>query len=92
MDLMEMLSDSSTSKTDVTKASYKLMLGSYWLCSVTLDKDNKRNNPLHEALASKQASLSSDEMIEVLSAVLSKVTLEKSSPKVADKLDLSSLL
>jgi len=92
MDLMEMLSSSSPTTSDVTKASYKLMVGTYWLCSITLDKDNKRNNPLHEALASKQADLSAEEMLEVLKAVLAKVTLEKSSPKIADKLDLSSLL
>ncbi len=92
MDLMEMLSSSSSTSQKVEKASYKLMLGEHWLCSVTLDVNNKRNNALHTALASKQQELALDDMLQVLNAVVSKCTLEKSSPKVSEKLDLSSLL
>ncbi len=92
MDLMEMLSSSSSSTQKVEKASYKLMLGEHWLCSVTLDVNNKRNNALHSALAAKQQELGLEEMIQVLNAVVSKCTLEKSSPKISEKLDLSALL
>ena len=92
MDLMDILSSASSTSAKVTKASYKLMIGDNWLCSITLDSENKRNNPLHSALASKQEELSADQVIEILNALMTKCTIVKSSPKVSEKLDLSSLL
>ena len=94
MDLMAILSSASESSSTkaTTKRSYKINIAGQWLCSVTIDVDNKRNNPLHSALAEKQQSLKGDEMVQIISALLAKSEVEVSQPKASEKLDLSSLL
>ncbi len=92
MDLMSILSSASESSAKATKRSYKINVAGQWLCSITIDVDNKRNNPLHAALAEKQQSLTGDEMLQILTALICKSEIEVSQPKVSEKLDLSSLL
>ncbi len=92
MDLMDILSSATSSSTKVEKKSYKINIGDMWLCSITLDVNNKRNNPLHSALSEKQTDMTSEQMVELLTALLAKASIEVSTPKISEKLDLSALL